>query len=130
MGVHREVQLEAISPGEVFSGRTLRRSWPDAVKGRLVAESFVAGVSVKEVAERHGLQPNHLSSWRGMARRGELVVPALEGADFVEMQREADPVQTDKGQIELVSGTVVVRLPEDMTASRIAVLVSALNTTA
>ena len=124
---HREVQLESISPGEVFSGGTSRREWPDAVKGRLVAESFVTGVSVKAVAERHGLQPNHLSSWRRMARRGELVVPDLEGADFVEIARETDLPQTANGQIEIVSGSVVLRLPEDMAVSRIAALVCALN---
>jgi transposase len=127
MGVHREVQLESISPGEVFTGGTSRRSWPDAVKGRLVAESFVAGVSVKEVATRHGLQPNHLSSWRGMARRGELVVPDLEGADFVEIASEADLPQTGTDQIEIVSGRVLMRLPEDMAVSWIAALVCALN---
>ena len=127
MGVHREVQLEAVSPGEVFTGDVSRRSWPDAVKGQLVAESFVSGAKVKDVAARHGLKPNHLSSWRGMARRGELVVPDLEGADFVEIAREDDLPQTGNDQIEIVVGTVVLRLPEGMGVSRIATLVSALK---
>ncbi len=127
MGVHRGVQLEAVSPGEVFAGGVSRRAWPDAVKARLVAESFVAGVSVKDVAERHGLRPNHLSSWRGMARRGALVVPDLEGADFVEISRGDDLPQTCNDQIEIVVGTVVLRLPEGMAVSRIATLVSALK---
>ena len=127
MGVHREVQLEAVSPGEVFTGGVSRRSWPDTVKGQLVAESFVSGEKVKDVAERHGLQPNHLSSWRRMARRGELVVPDFEGADFVEIAREADLPQTGNDQIEIVSGSVLMRLPEDMAVSRIAALVCALN---
>ena len=127
MGVHREVQLEAVSPGEVFTGGVSRRSWPDAVKARLVAESFVAGVSVKDVAERHGLRPNHLSSWRGMARSGALVVPYLEGVDFVEIAREDDLPQTGNDQIEIVAGSVVLRLPEGMAVSRIAALVSALK---
>ena len=127
MGVHREVQLEAVSPGEVFTGGVSRRSWPDTVKGQLVAESFVSGAKVKDVAERHGLQPNHLSSWRRMARRGELVVPDFEGADFVEIAREADLRQADTGQIEIISGTVLMRLPEGISASRVAALVCALN---
>ena len=44
-----------------------RRRWPAALKAAIVAESFVAGAKVSEVAARHGLKPSVLSAWRGHA---------------------------------------------------------------
>ncbi len=59
---------------EVLEGPTGRRSWPDDVKARIVAESFEPGARVCDVARRHGLAPQHLSTWRGLARKGKLDV--------------------------------------------------------
>nr|WP_101069284.1 transposase [Roseovarius salinarum] len=44
---------------EVVSGPNGRRRWPDAVKARLVAETLADGVTVREVAQRNGLMPQH-----------------------------------------------------------------------
>ncbi|NEJ03099.1 transposase [Rhizobium ruizarguesonis] len=62
------------------SGREVHRHWPDEVKAQIVSECLRPGAMVNEVAERHGLRPNHLSTWRTMARQGKLVLPAPEDA--------------------------------------------------
>ena len=82
MGVHREHHLESVSRMEVLTGPTGQRRWSDATKGRIIAESLVPGVSVRSVAEQYGLKPNHLSSWRGLARAGKLGVPDIASASF------------------------------------------------
>ncbi|TIS97413.1 transposase [Mesorhizobium sp.] len=73
-----ETTLEVLTTGK--AGREGHRHWPDEVKARIVSESLRPGVTVNEVAERYGLKPNHLSSWRTMARHGKLVLPAPEDA--------------------------------------------------
>jgi transposase len=70
-------------PLEFFTGRRPaggNRRWRDAKKAAIVAETLEPGARVAAVAARHGLKPNHVSSWRTMARRGELILPAPETA--------------------------------------------------
>ncbi len=137
MGVQRDVHLEYVDRMEVLAGPTGRRRWPDEVKGRLVAESFVTGVTVREVAERNDLQPNRLSTWRGLARQGKLVVPELAGADFAPattMVNFADVVLGDTrstatglAPIELETGGIILRLDANTDARQIAELVLVLK---
>ena len=134
MDVQTEVYLEAINRVEVLAGPTGRRKWPDAVKGRLVAENMVPGVSVREVAERNGIEPNRLSSWRGLVKRGILVVPDLAGADFASVVlNDTDTVPTIPtatpclNSIELETGGITLRLDVNTAVGRIAELVSALR---
>ena len=109
--------------------REAHRQWPDDVKARIVSESLRPGATVNEVAERHGLKANHLSSWRTLARQGKLVVPEVAGAEFaapVAMAQAVDtPVAT--ASIDLLIGPVTVRLDAATPAARVAELVMALQ---
>ncbi len=64
-------------------GREVHRRWPDDVKAQIVSESLRPGAMVSEVADRHGLKPNHLCLWRTMARRGEAGSARARGRDRV-----------------------------------------------
>jgi transposase len=53
---------------ELITGIGRRRRWSREDKARIVVESLAAGVSVSEVARRHGLSPQQLFAWRREAR--------------------------------------------------------------
>jgi transposase len=67
-----------------------RRRWSDEAKGRIVAESFMPGAVVSEVARRHDMSPQHLFGWRKAARAGLLTLPGDEMPMFVSVVREID----------------------------------------
>ena len=69
MGVHRERGMEAVGFVELLAAPAAKRRWSDEAKGRMVAETLIPDVTVNEVARRHGLKANHLSSWRTLEPR-------------------------------------------------------------
>ena len=60
---------------EVVTGPTGRRRWPEHVKAAIVLETFRDGVSVADVARRHGVSAPQLHAWRRAAREGLLPMP-------------------------------------------------------
>jgi len=115
---------------EVLEGPTGRRTWPDEVKGRIVAESFEPGARVADVARRHGMAAQHLSTWRRQAREGKIVVPVDEPM-FARLeiapQDEAIPEPPTDGFVEIDTGGITIRLSGATPADRIADVVSALS---
>jgi transposase len=65
-----------------------RRRWSGEAKGRIVAESYVPGAVVSEVARRHDMLPQHLFAWRKAARAGLVTLPADAAPMFVPVVRE------------------------------------------
>ena len=129
MGVHLDRNMEAVGFVELLAAPSAKLRWSDEAKGQIVAETLVVGVTVNEVARRHGVKANHVSSWRSLARKGKLVVPDIVGADFAPpvavTQTSEPPIVT--GTIDLVIGPVTVRLDAATPAARVADLVISLR---
>lgn len=114
----------------VGGGRRRHRSWPDEVKARIVAETLRPGATVVGVARRHGVQANHVSSWRTMARKGKLVLPAPEDEVEFAAMVVASPAPKKAAVAaeapEILMGAVTIRLEAGASAERIAAIVRAL----
>lgn len=113
---------------EVMVGPSGKRRWSDAYKGKVVAETLVPGVTVNEVARRHELRPNHLSSWRRLAKDGKLLVPDLAGAEFAPVvfgPPDLEPQDDATSPIEILFGDIVIRLDTATPAARVAEIVRA-----
>lgn len=113
--------------------RRKQRTWPMEAKARIVAETLVEGATVSAVGKFYGISPNRISEWRRWAREGKLVLPNLDGADFVPVAVEAPkpPVlapatHQPSAAIEIAKSGMTVRLPLDTPAQRIAEIVAAL----
>jgi len=132
--------LETNEPGvsrlEVLEGPSGRRRWSVEAKAAIVAESFLPGVRVADVARRHGLTPQQLTGWRRLARDGKLVLPADDAAVTfapVVVEEEAtgmaEPPVPDAGGgvMEVETGGMVLRVPTNTPPQRLAELVSALR---
>ena len=117
-----------------------QRRWPDEVKAQAVAETLRPGATDNEVAARFGIKANHLSSWRRMAKDGELVLPAADDdgsegvfAPLVVRDEVPPPSSGAAGdtrvtvEVQISVGDVVLHLDADTSAGRIAEIVRALG---
>lgn len=110
-----------------------KRNWPPELKARIVAETLIEGETVNEVAKRYKLIPSTVSDWRRMARQGKLVLPNLDGIDFVPVEVEASvPVAQPlpnpfSNTLDVIRGDITVRLDAATPAARIAEIARALT---
>ena len=118
---------------EVLDGPTGRRRWPDDLKARIVAESFLPGARVCDVAAKYAMIARHLSGWRGLARKGQLFVPAVGAPALVPMSVEAvgpaarDDQQLDTGVIKVEICGAILPVTLDCSPERAAALAAALR---
>ena len=88
---------------EIITGSERRRRWPPEDKARITAESFAPGVSVSEVARRHGVSLGLLHYWRRRAReRG-----CAEAVHFVPITVTGECAETIPAQ-SVVRGTIEI----------------------
>ena len=136
MELQTEQRMEATSVAhrmEVIAGPTGRRRWPDEVKARIVAETLQPGVKVNEVAARYGLQPNHISTWRAMARTGMLVLAETDMPDFLPISLQPDqPMRSPTSgdvppELRISVADLTLHIPANFPASQAAALVAALR---
>jgi transposase len=110
-------------------GREIHRQWRKEVKAQIVSESLRPGALVNEVAERHGLKPNHLSTWRTMARQGKLILPApkdaVEFAAVIVDSPVLEPPIKKVSRPEIIVGSVIICLEEGASTTRIAAVARA-----
>ena len=111
-----------------------KRNWPPDLKARIVAETLIEGETVNAVAKRYELIPSTVSDWRRMARQGKLVLPNLDGMDFVPVEIKAPaplaqplPVAS-ASTIDVIRGNVIVRLDAATPAPRVAEIARAVGT--
>ena len=89
-------------------GTERRRRWSLQDKLRIVEETLQPGVTVSEVARRHGLAPSVVFTWRRLAREGRLgetAGPVFLPVEITPVPAQAAPVTSPArrtGLIEIV----------------------------
>ena len=116
--------------GEVRSGVMRRRRWSNEEKGRIVAEAVAPGAVIAVVARRHELTPQHLSNWIKAAKQGRLCLPDDGEIAFVPVVAAGltdgrNAAAADK-PVEVVIGSVVVRVPSGADARTVETVLSVL----
>jgi transposase len=116
MGVHLDGSKGVgVSRLEVIEGPSGRRRRTNAERARIAAESMMPGVTVAEVARRHGTTRWQIYDWRKQIRKGNLVVPESVAAlpifaELVVDDRSAEAsAAVTESDLEIVVGDVVIR---------------------
>ena len=81
-----------------------RGRWTAQQRRQIVADSLVAGASVQEVAQRHGVRPNLLTAWRGR----ETALRRTKPVKFAAVKLRVAPAEGSI-EIDLAAGCVRIR---------------------
>jgi transposase-like protein len=98
--------MEVNSNGLGMPKKAQRGSWTLAQKRQIVAELYAAGANAAEVAQRHGVRPALLASWRRQATR--MATSSKKVAKFAAVRVVTAPSE-GMIEIDLASGCVRVR---------------------
>ena len=116
MGVHLDGSRGfGVSWLEVIEGPSGRRRRTKVERARIAAESMMPGVTVADVARKHGTTRWQIYDWRKQIRKGNLVLPESGAAlpIFAELGVDASaadaPPAVARSDLEIVVGDVVIR---------------------
>jgi transposase len=96
-------QDESVEAGTESVVQRRRGKWTAQQRRRIVADSRVAGASVQEVAERHGVRPNLLPAWRRQDDASRAVKPVKFAAVKLSAA-PADGVDRDRSRRWVCAG--------------------------
>lgn len=120
LGVHLDgSRIEGVSRLDVIEGPSGRRQRTKAERARICA-SMTPGLTVAEVARRHGTTRWQVYDWRKKLRTGQLVVPESVAAlpAFAELVVDdtatTAPLAATRSDLEIVMGEVVIRAGADV----------------
>jgi transposase len=133
-GVHLDTPRDGYAGRiEVIAGATGRRRWTNDVKARIAAASFLPGARIADLARAHGTTRWQIYTWRRLARKGLLALPAAvaETPAFAAVVM-ADAAATGKAAtvVEIVMGDMVIRAPQDAGEAHLARVVRAVRSAA
>ena len=116
MGVHLDGSKSVgVSRLEVIEGPSGRWRRTKAERARIAAESMMPGVTVTDVARKHGTTRWQVYDWRKQIRKGNLLLPESVAAlpmfaELVVADPELARSATGGGSdIEIVVGDVLIR---------------------
>ncbi len=116
MGVYLDGSRNVgVSRLEVIEGPSGRRRRTKAERARIAAESMMPGMTVADVARKHGTTRWQIYDWRRQIRKGNLVVP--ESVASLPMFAElvvadsiaAAPPPGGRSDLEIIVGDIVIR---------------------
>lgn len=116
MGVHLDGSMGVgVSRLEVIEGPSGRRRRTKAERARIAAESMMPGVTVADIARKHGTTRWQIYDWRKQVRAGNLVLPGNIAAlpMFAELVIEDSAADTPspggRSDLAIFVGDVVIR---------------------